>query len=106
MGRFLVGKTPARIAVVLGLPIYQLAAGAKIYKFKRLPMAHEVEYELTADYPDGLAYNPPHSSTDYPPGAPYVQQWRIVNKMGIPVDEPGALSLKAGEVFPYSWIAR
>lgn len=70
----LLGKTPQQIEHALGLPRDYLASGARVYRFTRLPMAHEYEYELTALYPDGLAFNPAHSNLSYPPGHRAVHQ--------------------------------
>src|SRR5690242_6138174 len=60
LGRFLLNKTPKQIEVALGLPSDYLVHGARIYRFARLPQRSEYEYELTAEFPDGLAYNSAH----------------------------------------------
>ena len=104
VGKYLVGKTPLDIEQLLGLPHDLLSSGAKIYRFQRRPMAHEYEYELTASQPGGLAFNPAHSSPDYPPGSHYVHQWRIKDEVRIPVDTRGALLLEPGHRFPYEWL--
>jgi len=62
-GSSLLGKTPEQIQHALGLKARYLANGAAIYRFTRLPLTHEYEYELTAYYPDGLAFNPAHGES-------------------------------------------
>jgi hypothetical protein len=37
-------------------------------------MSHEYEYEMSALFPDGLAFNPAHSNPEYPPGSPKMHQ--------------------------------
>lgn len=106
LGRFLVGKTPAQIQIALGLEQNKLIDGAKVFKFKRLPFAHEVEYELTADYPGGLKYNPPYSDDKYLPGTKYIHQWEIKSGYDIPVQEDDVLELNPGQSFPYNWIEK
>jgi hypothetical protein len=103
-GNFLIGKIPSQIERVLGLPLNYLCLGARVYRFRRLPMAHEYEYELTAKFPDGLAFNPAHSSPSYPPGSDKIHQWKIKKGCPIPVDESNALDLHPGHRFPYSWL--
>ncbi len=110
--KVLVGKTPHQIERTLGLPSNELRSGCRVYRFKRLPLAHEVDYELTADHPDGLAFNVnalnearaqrslcsamPRIKV-YPPGARHVHQWRLL------VDVPVApvLDLLPGRCYPY-----
>jgi len=74
VGRFLLGKTPQQIEDALGLPHGFLRNGARIYRFTRLPLVQEYEYELTTDHPGGLAYNPAYSDPAYPPGSPKIHQ--------------------------------
>jgi hypothetical protein len=88
----------------LGLPLGYLAKGARIYHFKRLPQPSEYEYELTAEFPGGLAYNPAYSDPSYPPGSRTVHQWRIKPGIQIPVDSTNFLDLKPGQVLPYTWL--
>ena len=104
IGRFLLGKTPARIEIALGLRPGDLANGARIYRFARLPELSEYEYELTAAFPGGLAYVAAHSSPDYPAGSAKIPQWRIKPGARIPVDPKNFLDLNLGEVFPYGWL--
>ena len=85
VGRSLVGKTPLEIEQALGLKANDLANGARIFRFTRLPMAHEYEYELTTLYPGGLAFNPAHSNLKYPPGSAKIHQWRILRDTPIPI---------------------
>jgi hypothetical protein len=104
IGRFLLNKTPAQIELALGLPPRYLAMGARIYRFIRLPQSSEYEYELTAEFPGGLAYNPASSNPSYPPGSRTIHQWRIRPGIRIPVDSTDFLDLKPGQVFPYAWL--
>lgn len=50
--------TLAQLEINLGLRRVYLATGASIYRFARLPLVTEYEYELTAEFSGGLAYNP------------------------------------------------
>ena len=108
----LLGRTPHQIERVLGLPSGALRGGCRIYRFTRLPMMDEFEYELTADHPDGLAFNPadldeararrrldPGSPRKpvYLPGSPAVHQWRL--KADVPVEH--LRDLQPGETYPY-----
>src|ERR1700738_750182 len=100
LGKYLLNKTPAQIEVALGLPAGYLAWGARIYRFARLPQASEYDYDLTADFPDGLAHTPAYSNPSYPPGSCTIHQWRIKPGTQIPVNLTGFLDLKPGQVFP------
>ncbi len=71
--------------------------GCRIYRFKRLPLSEEVEYELTAKYPDGLVFNPVMHSDKYPPGSNAVHQWRLVAE--VPVEH--LLDLAPAAKYPY-----
>ena len=104
LGKFLLNKTPAQIETALGLPKGYLARGARIYHFTRLPQASEYEYELTAEFPGGLAFNPAYSNPSYPPGSRSVHQWKIKLGVQLPVDSGDFLDLKPGQVFPYTWL--
>jgi hypothetical protein len=104
VGTSLLGKTPQQIEQALGLKALYLASGARVYRFTRLPLIHEYEYELTALHPGGLAFNPAHSDPRYPPGNPTVQQWRIKENVLIPVDSGAFLDLSPGQRFPYEWL--
>jgi hypothetical protein len=104
LGRFLLNKTPAQIETALGLRPGYLAMGARIYHFSRLPQVSEYEYELTAEFPGGLAYNPAGANSSYPPGNRTIHQWRIKPGVQIPVDSRNFLDLKPGQVFPYTWL--
>src|SRR5262245_61317950 len=99
LGRFLLNKTPDKIQTALGLPIGYLVAGARIYRFIRLPQSSEYEYELNAEFPGGLAFNPAHSDPSYPPGDRAILQWRIKPGVLIPVDIKNFLELKPGQTF-------
>lgn len=104
LGKFLLNKTPAQIQTALGLPPFYLVGGARIYRFTRLPQASEYEYELTAEFPDGLAYNPAYSNPSYPSGSRTIHQWRIKPGVQIPVDSKNFLDLKPAQIFPYAWL--
>jgi hypothetical protein len=104
LGRFLVGKNAFQIEQDLGLKPGYLATGATVYRFTRLPMISEYEYELTTRYPGGLAYNPAHYDPDYRPGSRAIHQWQIKNGVLLPVDATSALRLKPGDRFPYDWL--
>jgi len=104
VGRFLINKTPREIERDLGLNQNFLLSGARIYRFTRLPMTHEYDYELTALHPGGLAFNPAHSDPSYPPGSPVIHQWRIKPGVMIPVDGNRVLDLRPQDRFPYDWL--
>ena len=104
LGKHLLRKTPQQIEKDLGLRPGYLRNGARIYRFTRLPMQHEYEYELTADHPGGLKYNPAHGHPDYKPGSQSIHQWEIKPGIQIPVDLHNFLDLKPGQQFPYSWL--
>lgn len=104
VARYLLNKTPAQIETALGLKHGHLANGARVYRFMRLPQASEYEYELTAEFPDGLAYNPAHGDASYLPGSRKIHQWRIKRGAQIPVDSVNFLELRPGQPFPYSWL--
>jgi len=106
LGKYLLNKTPAQIETALGLPAGYLAWGTRIYRFTRLPQASEYEYELTAEFPDGLAHNPAYSNPSFPPGNRTIHQWRIKPGVQIPVDSTSFLDLKPGQVFPYAWLVK
>jgi hypothetical protein len=106
LGKFLLGKTPQQIERDLGLPLGYLGHGARIYRFTRLPLQHEYEYELTADHPGGLKYNPAHLDPRYEPGSRKIHQWEIKRGVQIPVDQRNFVELKAGQQFPYGWLER
>jgi hypothetical protein len=76
--KYLVGKLPSQIERMLGLPINYLANGCRVFGFKRLPLANEVDYELTARFPNGLAFNPALHDKRYPPASNAVHQWRLL----------------------------
>ena len=96
MGGSLLGKDVIEIAAALGLPSSEYQQGATIYKFARLPAITEYEYELTADYPDGGAYNPAHNDPKYKPGSNKINQWKIHPQIRI----------LPGKRIPYDWLMR
>jgi hypothetical protein len=104
VGRSLLGKTPLQIQEALGLKPHYLDDGARIYRFARLPMLHEYEYQLTAKYPGGQAYNPAHSDPNYQPGSDAINQWAIKEGVSVPVDARHFLDLHPSQKFPYDWL--
>lgn len=106
LGKYLIAKTPKEIEKVLGLPMEYLADGARIYRFQRLPLQHEYEYELTAKFPGGLHFNPAHSDFRYPPGDSAIYQWRILDNVAIPVDQSTSLEILPNQRMPYDWLVK
>jgi hypothetical protein len=79
--RFLLGNTPEDIEKSLGLKLDSLRPGCVVFALQRQPGPSEVDHELTAAYPDGVAFTV-LSHRDYPPGDEHIQQWRL--KVTIP----------------------
>jgi hypothetical protein len=104
LGKYLINKTPTQIEKDLGLKHGYLIHGAKIYRFTRLPQISEYEYDLTANFPGGLAYYAGSSSDPYPAGSRIIHQWRIRTGVHIPVDSGNFLDLMPGQLFPSSWL--
>jgi hypothetical protein len=106
LGKYLLGKTPEDMEHDLGLPRGFLMHGARIYKFTRLPQPSEYEYELTANFPDGLAdQGPLPKKPYYGPGSPKIHQWRIVSGKSIPV-EPDYYTVRPAQRFPGEWLSK
>jgi hypothetical protein len=103
VGKNLSGRTPKQIEADLGLCIGSMDSGTWIYKITQIPWARQYEYELTAKFPDGLAFNPAHASPDYPPGAAWVHQWRITHP-NFKAFNPVYYSLPPATKFPYAWL--
>jgi len=93
----LLGKTPSAMEALLGLPTGFLNGGCRIYRFVRLPMAPEVEYELTARHPNGLVFNPAMHDPAFPPGSNAVHQWRLL--VDVPVQH--LIDLAPTAKYPY-----
>jgi hypothetical protein len=53
----IIGRTPRQLEDALGLPAGLFNRGCRVYRLTRLPHAHEIEYELTLDQPDGLPFD-------------------------------------------------
>jgi hypothetical protein len=104
LAKYLINKTPAQIERDLGLHSDDLAGGARIYRFTRLPQSSEYEYDLTAEFPGGLAYYSGSSNNPYPPGSRTIHQWKIRPGVTIPVDSKNFLDLKPGQYFPSVWL--
>ena len=94
----LVGKTPQDIETSLGIKFRSLKFGCRIYRLTRLPTITDFDYELTADRPDGLAFNQVMHSGMYPPGDSAIHQWRLR------IDIPAAhlADLMPGQKYGYS----
>jgi hypothetical protein len=105
--RSLLDRRLEEIVADLGLRKDKFERGARVYRFTRLPQPSEYEYDLTADFPSGLVYNPGHVKDDekYPAGSPTVHQWKIRPGVEIPVDPKSMIEVKPGEKIPYSWFA-
>jgi hypothetical protein len=95
--RSLVGKTSVAIEAALGLPVGHLLGGCRVYRFRRLPMSFEVEYELTAAHPNGLAFNPAVDDSTYPRGDGAIHQWRLLADLPVEL----LIDLPPGSRFPY-----
>jgi len=93
----LLAKTPSALEAVLGLRPGFLGSGCRVYRFKRLPMSTEVEYELTAKHPDGLVFNSAMHDPAYPPGSNAAHQWRLL--VDVPVEH--LMDLGPTERYPY-----
>lgn len=96
--------TLAQLEINLGLRRVYLATGASIYRFARLPLVTEYEYELTAEFSGGLAYNPASGDGAYGPGSRTIPRWRIRFGVQIPVDPDSMLDLKPGQMVPANWV--
>lgn len=81
--KFILGRTPADIERLLGVRIGSLGAGCRVYRLARAPGASECTYELTTEFPDGLAFNPAFSDPSFPPGASHVQQWQLLAEIPV-----------------------
>ena len=104
VGSSILGLPPARLAAALGLPASDFVHGATVFKLARLPNISEYEYELTANYPDGLAYNPALHDPRYQPGSAKIHQWRIKRGILIPVRPGSRLVLLPGNSVTYDWL--
>jgi hypothetical protein len=103
IGLSIVGQTPMGIGYAAGLPTRHYVDEAWIYKLTRKPAESELQFELTAKCPDGVAYQEGWSSPDYPPGDDTLHQWTIRKGHSISV-LPDHLDLKPGQKFPYDWL--
>ena len=104
VGSSILGLPPSRLAAALGLPASDFVHGATVYKLARLPNITEYEYELTANYPGGLAYNPALHDPKYQPGSAKIHQWRIKRGILIPVRPGSRLELSPGKSVTYDWL--
>jgi hypothetical protein len=78
--KYIVGKTPAEMERLLGLPAGELKNGASAMRLNRLPNPNEFELRGYTNTPGGLPYNP---GDLYPPGLG-VPQWQISRGIQIP----------------------
>lgn len=119
--KYLYGKTAPEIEALLGLRPGELAAGCQIMALFRLPLAGEVDFKLSAAFPDGGAWDEgkieqmmkarkdfaegrnlfQRSATPvaqyYPPGSAMVPQWRL----RAPVPTAGVIGI-ATRVLPFT----
>jgi len=81
--RYLLGLKPSQIAAALGLPAEDYTSGCRVFGFNRQPGPSEYTYELTTQYPEGLAYGP-LSHPQYPPGTKKgVHQFKLRVKIAV-----------------------
>ncbi len=93
----LLGRTPLQMESLLGSRAGELAGGCSVFRFKRLTTTQEVDYELTAKYPDGQAFNPAVHDHRYLPGSSAIHQWCLrVEIAVVPL-----VSLSPSERYPY-----
>lgn len=64
-------------------------------------LLHKFEDELTAVYPEGLVFNPPHSDERFLSGDPSIHQWRIKKGVDVRVDQNEYRELYPNKRFPY-----
>ena len=98
--KYILGRTPRQLEDDLGLPPGLFAKGCRVYWLTRLPRAEEVSYELTAQYPGGLAFdewgalnevllrqqNPGHNAKPiYAPGRSTIHQWELLAELPVQV---------------------
>ena len=110
--RSLLGRTPRQLEDDLGLPAGSFARGCRIYRLTRLPSSQEIEYELTAEHPDGLAFDewraldevlrrrldPSHTHRPiYGPGRKSIHQWRLTTELPVTI----VTDLLPGMAYPY-----
>lgn len=106
LGKHLIGKTPHQMQVAMGLRPESLITGARVCRFSRLPLSHEVDYELTTAYPDGVVFNPSMSNPDYLPGDPTIHQWQLKRHVRINVRPDDTIDLRPGQPLPYDWLVK
>lgn len=99
----IIGCTPREIELKLGLPKEYLVFGARIFRFARLPQPSEYAYELTAYYPDGLAYSTFMGDERYKPGSSTTHQWKIREHINIPV-RADFLKVLPDTTVPAAWV--
>ncbi|MGH7619245.1 MAG: hypothetical protein ACREPM_18670 [Gemmatimonadaceae bacterium] len=110
----LYGLTPYEMQRALGLPLGHLKGGCCVFAFTRLPTAGEWSDELTAKFPDGLAFDAAigrnervmrrlrPSKTHNPifrEGSDSIPQW----KLKVTIAATLLRTLDTAEPFPYPW---
>jgi hypothetical protein len=81
--KFLLGLRPVDIERRLGLIVGSIQQGCRILTLTRQPGPSEAVYELTTEYPGGLAYTM-LSDVRYPPSDKrFVHQWRLVTPISV-----------------------
>ena len=96
--KFVAGRTPKEAERILGLRAGELAAGAYLYEFMRVPTVSEFELRGHTQCPAGENWT---EASDYPPGlgAP---QWEVTKNAYIPcrlaaiVEPAGRFVIKGG----------
>jgi hypothetical protein len=78
--KYIMGKTPAEMEKLLGLPAGELKNGANAMRLNRLPTASEFELRGYTNTPNGQPYV---TGEAYPPGLG-VPQWQISRGVQIP----------------------
>lgn len=120
--KYIYGMTAAQIERTLGLRGHELSQLARVYTFSRLPTMSEVDFRLSAAFPDGKAFEQKQldelmaarknyaAGSDlykrsqvptvqaYPPGSAMVPQWTFKKDMGVPI---GHLIATVTPVFPF-----
>jgi hypothetical protein len=75
--KFLLGKTPAQIEEALGVRVNPLGAGCIVLALLSVPGPSMIDYELTTNYPDGLAPSVLSDPNYAAFSTRYVHQWRL-----------------------------
>jgi hypothetical protein len=115
--RWILGRTPRQLEADLGLPTGHFANGCRIYAVTRLPGLTEIEYELTVEFPRGLAFDenearnksilrhnnpalPAEATAIYGPGRKSIHQWNL--KVAMSADLSASLLPNESYSYPHS----